>query len=245
MNRRRAHRPRDIETLFNAWPSFVDAMGIAGFLFLLLGLIGAVRGEQSRGFEDVAKEAGLETPADLKKALDELKEAGRRESQAEERAMRFAEELNRQNQESLTGMSVVVDGNEVRVRLPDDITFGAGQASDKALSQAAKAALSSFSSLVRPNLDDAGGVLYIDVEGHADSRLFRDAGEFHYDNWSLSAERAVTVVRFLELECLIPGRNLHVSSYSYFQPADPSNPANSKNRRVELTVRFGESRGHE
>ena len=85
--------------------------------------------------------------------------------------------------------------------------------------------------------DDINWVLQ--VEGHTDNTPIT-AGRFR-DNWDLSTERALSVVRFLINECIDPKR-LSATGYGEFQPlqnlhADLSREEkNSKNRRIELKL---------
>lgn len=73
------------------------------------------------------------------------------------------------------------------------------------------------------------------VEGHTDNVPIR-SGVFP-SNWELSAARAATVVRYLALEGVSPGR-MGAMGYGEFQPvARNDTPAGkSKNRRVVLLI---------
>ena len=62
------------------------------------------------------------------------------------------------------------------------------------------------------------------------------AGRFA-DNWDLSTERALSVVRFLADQGLPPNR-LAAAGYGEFQPLDPSDSdkARRRNRRIEMKL---------
>ena len=75
----------------------------------------------------------------------------------------------------------------------------------------------------------------LQVEGHTDDIPVR-AGRFA-DNWDLSTERALSVVRFLADQGLPPNR-LAAAGYGEFQPLDPSDSdeARRRNRRIEMKL---------
>ena len=79
----------------------------------------------------------------------------------------------------------------------------------------------------------------LQVEGHTDDIPVR-AGRFA-DNWDLSTERALSVVRFLA-ESGLPANRLAAAGYGEFQPLDDagSDEARRRNRRIErkLTQRI-------
>jgi chemotaxis protein MotB len=73
------------------------------------------------------------------------------------------------------------------------------------------------------------------VEGHTDDIPIR-AGRFA-DNWDLSTERALSVVRFLASQG-VPANRLAATGYGEFQPLDPgdTDDARRRNRRIELKI---------
>ena len=81
--------------------------------------------------------------------------------------------------------------------------------------------------------DDIDWVLQ--VEGHTDDIPLR-AGRFA-DNWDLSTERALSVVRFLAGQGLPPNR-LAAAGYGEFQPLDSTgtDEARRRNRRIEIKL---------
>ena len=75
----------------------------------------------------------------------------------------------------------------------------------------------------------------LQVEGHTDDIPVR-AGRFA-DNWDLSTERALSVVRFL-IESGLPANRLAAAGYGEFQPLDDagSDEARRRNRRIEMKL---------
>jgi chemotaxis protein MotB len=81
--------------------------------------------------------------------------------------------------------------------------------------------------------DDINWILQVD--GHTDNVPLR-AGRYR-DNWDLSTERALSVVRFLRDQGL-PANRLAAAGYGEFQPLDSrdTNDARRVNRRIELKI---------
>ena len=75
----------------------------------------------------------------------------------------------------------------------------------------------------------------LQVDGHTDDIPIR-AGRFA-DNWDLSTERALSVVRFL-VDQGVPANRLAATGYGEFQPLDPGNndDARRRNRRIEMKI---------
>ena len=75
----------------------------------------------------------------------------------------------------------------------------------------------------------------LQIDGHTDDVPIR-AGRYA-DNWDLSTERALSVVRFLNQKGL-PANRLAAAGYGEFQPLDnnDNDDARRKNRRIELKI---------
>ena len=75
----------------------------------------------------------------------------------------------------------------------------------------------------------------LQVDGHTDNVPVR-AGRYT-DNWDLSTERALSVVRYLNQQGL-PATRLAAAGYGEYQPLDSadSQDARRKNRRIELKI---------
>ena len=76
----------------------------------------------------------------------------------------------------------------------------------------------------------------LQIEGHTDN-LSVKAGQTYKDNWELSTQRALSVLRFLIKQGIKPSR-LSASGYGSFQPIDTKNNENAreKNRRIEMKI---------
>ena len=75
----------------------------------------------------------------------------------------------------------------------------------------------------------------LQADGHTDDVPIR-AGRYA-DNWDLSTERALSVVRYLNQQGL-PANRLAAAGYGEFQPLNSvdSDDARRKNRRIELKI---------
>ncbi len=75
----------------------------------------------------------------------------------------------------------------------------------------------------------------LQVDGHTDDVPIR-AGRYA-DNWDLSTERALSVVRYLNQQGL-PANRLAAAGYGEYQPLDASDNDNArrKNRRIEMKI---------
>ena len=115
-----------------------------------------------------------------------------------------------------------------------EVLFGQGQADIAAAGETQLAQLAVALTQIAAEIpEDIDWVLQ--VEGHTDDIPVR-AGRFA-DNWDLSTERALSVVRFLAGQGLPPNR-LAAAGYGEFQPLDPadSDEARRRNRRIEMKL---------
>ena len=135
---------------------------------------------------------------------------------------------------------VLKNRSEVRVVgdrfiFQSEVLFATGQAN---ISDSGKEQLAEIASALREIEEvipkDIPWVLQI--EGHTDSDPIAD-NPFFKDNWDLSTERALSVVRFLRSEG-IPANRLAAAGYGEFQPIDTQNSeaAKQRNRRIELKL---------
>ena len=76
----------------------------------------------------------------------------------------------------------------------------------------------------------------LQIEGHTDNLPVKK-GQSFIDNWELSTERALSVLRYLIKKGLNPER-LSASGYGSFQPIEKgdSKDSRSKNRRIEMKI---------
>jgi chemotaxis protein MotB len=74
------------------------------------------------------------------------------------------------------------------------------------------------------------------VDGHTDTIPLSGAGRYR-DNWELSSARATSVVKYL-IENGVPPERLVAAGFGEFQPLDPADTAEARNRnrRIELKL---------
>ena len=150
------------------------------------------------------------------------------------------QELQRFRSEFFGRLRDVLRGrNDVRIVgdrfvFQSEVLFGQGQADIAAAGETQLAQLAVALTQIAAEIpEDIDWVLQ--VEGHTDDIPVR-AGRFA-DNWDLSTERALSVVRFLAEQGLPPNR-LAAAGYGEFQPLDPANSdeARRRNRRIEMKL---------
>jgi len=115
-----------------------------------------------------------------------------------------------------------------------EVLFAQGQAKIAAEGQDQLAKLAvALADIATKIPEDINWVLQVD--GHTDDVPIR-AGRYA-DNWDLSTERALSVVRFLNQQGL-PANRLAAAGYGEFQPLDgaDNDDARRKNRRIELKI---------
>ena len=116
----------------------------------------------------------------------------------------------------------------ITVTLPDTLLFDSGKAE---LKKASIAELDHIQSVLR----DKYAGRPIAVVGHTDTDPIKKSK--WKDNWELSAQRALTVTRYL-IQRGIPDANIRAVGCGESQPIAPNTTAagKSKNRRVEIVV---------
>ena len=130
------------------------------------------------------------------------------------------------------GMDVSVDAaaGTITVTVPNEILFTPGQATLR------KSEISELNK-IQSVLQERYGGKVVDVVGHTDSDPIVNSAKLWKDNWELSAERALTVLRYMvshgtpskEIRAVACGESRPVSSNS-------TSAGKSKNRRVEVVV---------
>ena len=150
------------------------------------------------------------------------------------------QELQRFRSEFFGRLSEVLEGREDvqivgdRFVFQSEVLFAQGQAAIGPEGQTQLAELAVVLNQIAADIPaDINWVLQ--VEGHTDDIPVR-AGRFT-DNWDLSTERALEVVRFLAERGLDANR-LAAAGYGEFQPLDPSGNevARRRNRRIEIKL---------
>lgn len=77
------------------------------------------------------------------------------------------------------------------------------------------------------------------IEGHTDSRAFRSTTLDSYGNWELSFERANMTRRIMQANGVRNGQIAEIRGYADRQTLVASNPADSRNRRVSVVLKYG------
>ncbi len=130
------------------------------------------------------------------------------------------------------GYNVAFDASKgtITVTLDNAILFSSGQAT---LKQATSTELDHIRSVLSSKYSGRE----IDVVGHTDTDPINKTRELWKDNWELSAERALTVVRYL-VSHGIPEDKIRAVGCGESRPVDSNGSAagKAKNRRVEIVV---------
>ena len=128
------------------------------------------------------------------------------------------------------GVDVTVVGGVTTVTLPNTILFDSGKVT---LKSASKRVLGNIATVL--NRDYANQK--IRVEGHTDNQPIRKTKKLWTDNWDLSCNRAMAVLRYLVSKGISPKR-IYAASYSYYKPvaSNASTSGRAKNRRVAIVV---------
>ncbi|MHC4551560.1 MAG: OmpA/MotB family protein [Planctomycetota bacterium] len=118
----------------------------------------------------------------------------------------------------------------ITVTLENKLLFSSGKAT---LKRATSSELDHIYSVIRR--DYAGKM--IDVVGHTDTDPIRKTKNLYKDNWDLSAERALTVLRYL-IDRGIAKQQICAVACGEARPvsSNASSSGKAKNRRVEIVV---------
>jgi chemotaxis protein MotB len=122
------------------------------------------------------------------------------------------------------------EAGTITVTLPNSILFAPGKASLKSIRNAD---LNNIYSVIREKYYDK----QIDIVGHTDSDPIKKSS--WADNWQLSAERALSVLRYLRDQG-IPADQIRAVACGDSRPVASNASASGKaqNRRVEIVVRM-------
>jgi chemotaxis protein MotB len=143
------------------------------------------------------------------------------------------QDLEKELQKSLASeiaegiIAVETSGNNVVIRFPDEIAFPSG-------SDEISDAIMPILERVTNALQEAPGLIM--VSGHTDDRPIQS--EKFRSNWSLSTDRAVTVIQRLEELGTIDSSRISAVGYGDTRPLAPNDsPENrARNRRVEIAI---------
>jgi len=130
------------------------------------------------------------------------------------------------------GYDVAFDSSAgtITVTLPNAILFDSGKAE---LKRATSTELDHIRSVLRDKYPDK----QIDVVGHTDTDPIKKTKDKWKDNWELSAERALSVLRYL-VKRGIPDEKIQAVACGESRPIASNSTASgkAKNRRVEIVV---------
>ena len=127
------------------------------------------------------------------------------------------------------GIEVGMRGGDLVISIPSSISFPSGSAS---LSNSGKSALQSVADVL---LRDHGDGTYW-IEGHTDTD--RISKSKFRNNRDLAAQRALSVLEHLVMECDVPDESCVLVSHGPYMPLADNNSkeGKAKNRRVEIVV---------
>ena len=173
------------------------------------------------------KEAALKKKlAELAKTKDALEELEKIKADMEkQRALDSRLRAQLKSMISAGQLEVVNVNGRLVIKMASKILFPSGKSR---LTRKGRKALTQLAGILK-SVDR-----HFQVAGHTDNVPLRRR---HYDNWSLSADRAATVVRLLEKNG-VPGKNLSAAGFSSHQPVASNRTARGKalNRRIEITL---------
>jgi len=177
--------------------------------------------------QDSSSDSDKDTPDDSNRPLTEREEQFRTQEQELQNLFNVITQYIEDNK--LENQIFVADKPQgLSITLSDRFLFDQGQA---ALKDGAAPTLSKLASLFR----DLNTV--VSIEGHTDN-VPVGANSAYTDNWQLSGERALSVLRFfLDTEKLNPD-SFQYAGYADTRPTGDNTTAagRQKNRRVEITV---------
>jgi chemotaxis protein MotB len=195
------------------WPSFTDMMAMIVLVILFIAIIAFIQAIYT-AYDQAEIKQELQQTTNIKKQISDLIEKRLEEN---------------------VGKDQVTRGPNNTISIEGDVLFPTGSAE---IGVEGKQVLASLSDGILAILEDPelSQYLYIIlIEGHTDS--------VPYDNWSLSTERAVAVVKNLldanpKLATKEYARYLAATGYSEFKPIveGQSPEANQKNRRISFQI---------
>ncbi|MFD1736669.1 flagellar motor protein MotB [Bacillus salitolerans] len=195
------------------WPSFTDMMAMIVLVMLFIAIIAFIQAIY-QAYDQAEMKQELEQVAEVKKHISDLIEKTLEEN---------------------VGKDKVIRGPNNTISIEGDILFDTGSSE---VSEEGKKVLASLSEGILQILEDpeVNQYLYIIlIEGHTDT--------VPYDNWSLSTERAVSVVKYLldtnpKLATKEYAQYLAATGYSEYKPLveGDSKEALQKNRRISFQI---------
>jgi len=202
--------------------AYLDLMTLLLALFVIMGALShAKAGVSLQGKSETVKTSDI--PGSPKTMDATIERQGQKKG--------MEEDLRRViGSNSLGGvMAVKATPGLIRLQMDAKLLFPIGQAE---MSEAGVDALEKVATLFREYAKN------IEVEGHTDNTPM--IGGRHHSNWSLSSDRAVSVVEKL-IRLGVPAEKLHATAYADTRPltTNATEKGRAKNRRVEFVVEMG------
>lgn len=124
-------------------------------------------------------------------------------------------------------LSVSIKDGKLYVSLQEKLLFKSGSA---VVDPKGKEALKSLAAVLNTTKD-----IIVSIDGHTDNVPMKGK---YVDNWSLSTERATSIVRILTTEYSVDARNVIATGRSEFYPIADNTTADGKaqNRRTEIIL---------
>lgn len=195
------------------WPSFTDMMAMMVLVMLFIAIIAFIQSIYN-AYEQTEMKKELAKVTDVKKHISDI--------------------IEKQLEEDV-GKDKIIRGPNNTISIEGDILFDTGSTE---ISDRGKNVLKSLSNALVNIIDEKemSEYLYIIlVEGHTDSVPF--------DNWTLSTDRAVAVVKYMisvnpKLGQTDYAKYLAATGYSEFKPIAKGNSSEAlqKNRRISFQI---------
>jgi chemotaxis protein MotB len=204
---------REDEEQTSFWPSFTDMMSTLVLVVIFIALIAFIQSIFD-AYEQREIKREMAKVASVKKHLADI----------------IQQEL-----EEKVGKDQVVRGPNNTISIEGDILFATGSAEISERGKGVLTPLSKALEKIIANQDVSQYLYIIMVEGHTD--------RVPYDNWTLSSERAVAVVKYLlEINPTLSrndyAKYLAATGYSEFKPVAEGDDHESlrKNRRISFQI---------
>ncbi len=129
--------------------------------------------------------------------------------------------------DALKGLQIIAVGNQLVLRLPENLFFDTGDAR-------VKDPATDILKVISPELNDRTN-LEVRVEGHTDNRPVV-SGRYR-SNWELSTARAMAVMQVL-VDAGLPLTRVSIAGYAEYRPVatNGTDDGRKQNRRVDLVV---------
>ncbi|EIT83889.1 OmpA/MotB domain-containing protein [Fictibacillus macauensis ZFHKF-1] len=195
------------------WPSFTDMMSMMVLIMLFVAILAYVQSIYN-AYDQRQVKHELQQAAHVKKTISD----------------KIQQQL-----EKNVGKDKIVRGPNNTISLEGNILFDTGSATVSASGKKVLIPLANALAAIIDEKEMSKFLYIILIEGHTDS--------VPYDNWSLSTERAVSVVKYLaqanpKLGRMPYAQYLAATGYSEFKPIAKGSSATAlhKNRRISFQI---------